>query len=264
MVITFTPEISFYTTVYNNVREVGYSLRSLILVCKRLRERYGIGSEIIIVDSYSNDGTYEKISEIVEDANKLGVPIKVVRYKCSRGLGRNIGLMMCRGEYVVYVDMDDIYDSELLPEIIAHYIRDEKLRDKTFYIWLMPRKYAIGAGGIFDLNRTEDIEFAARVAKNYEMLPVLEPYTYRPLERPFMRPVRPMNPLSRNLFITTFLSERRYAKSLIGYFKRELRNKLDMIRGMGYRPSKMLRELLYLRKYRGHILLVALAYHLLF
>jgi glycosyltransferase involved in cell wall biosynthesis len=267
MVITSTPEISFYTTVYNNVREVEPSLRSLIHVCKRLRELYGVESEVIIVDSYSNDGTYEKILEIVKDTSELNVPIKVVRYRCSRGLGRHIGLMMCRGEYVVYVDMDDIYDGELLPEIVAHYIRDEKLRDKTFYIWLMPRRYAIGAGGISDLNRTEDIEFAARVAKNYEMLPTLEPYTYRPLERPFVRAVTSgarVQRTSSKLFITTFLSERRYARSLIGYFKREFRNKLDMIRGMGYRPSKLLRELLYLRKYRGVGLLIALAYHLFF
>jgi hypothetical protein len=37
-----------------------------------------------------------------------------------------------------------------------------------------------------------------------------------------------------------------------------------MIRGMGYRPSKLLRELLYLSKYRGLTLLVVLAYHLFF
>jgi len=109
---------------------------------------------VIIVDSYSSDGTYEKILEIVKGTSEVNVPIKVVRYKCSRGSGRYTGLMMCRGEYVVYVDMDEIYDSELLPEIIAHYIRDEKLRHRTFYIWLMPRKYAIDAGGISDLNRT--------------------------------------------------------------------------------------------------------------
>jgi hypothetical protein len=89
------------------------------------------------------------------------------------------------------------------------------------------------------------------VAKNYEMLPTLEPYTYRPLERPFIRAVASEMRVQRTSgksFITTFPSERRYAKSLIGYFKREFKNKLDMIRGMGYRPSKLLRELLYLQE----------------
>jgi len=260
------PLVSFYTTVYNNVGEIEYSLRSLIFTCERLKEKYGMESEIVIVDNYSDDGTYEKMLEVLKEIRKHDIrnSVKIIRYSCSRGLGRQIALMKAKGKHVVFItDMDLVYDSVLFSDMIAYYLTNKKLHDKAFYLWLMPKSYAVSVGGINDLNRTEDIEFAARVAKNYEMLPILKPHTYLPSEWSFLKPITPQR-RSNRFFITTYISERRYVKSFIGYLRRELRNKLDMIRGMGYTPSKIIQELLYLRNYRGITFFIALAYHMFF
>ncbi|MEM1714002.1 MAG: glycosyltransferase family 2 protein [Desulfurococcaceae archaeon] len=258
--------ISFYTTVYNNAPWIKHSLRSIISTCLKLKSKYDIESEIIVVDNYSNDGTYEKMIEVLDEFTRNGVIIKakIIRYRCNRGLGRQIALKLSKGNYLFFItDMDLIYDDELLSDVIAWYLMNERLRKSAFYLYLMPREYAVSVGGIMNLNRTEDIEFAARIAKHYEILPVIKPFSYELLDRPFVKGGHIVKPKT-NLFITTFVSERRYAKSILGYLKRELGNKIDMIRGMGYTPAKIIRELLYLRKFRGITFIISFAYHILF
>jgi Glycosyl transferase family 2. len=62
-------------------------------------------SAIVIVDSYSTDGTYEKLKQIEKEFN-----LKILRFKSSRGLGRGIALKHCPDNSITaYIDLDVTY-----------------------------------------------------------------------------------------------------------------------------------------------------------
>ena len=262
--------ITFYGTVYNSARYIERSLKSIIDTAMRLKA-YGVESEIVIVDNYSDDGTWEimqKLKEVYEGEVRL----RLVRYKSSRGLGRNIALRLSHGEFVFFIsDLDIEYNPVKLFNIIIgylilrHLIKEHIQLDPKicFYIFIAPRDVALNVGGILDLNRTEDIEFGARLIRECIMLPVLE--VLRPVEfSEFMRPLENITSSRPKLFISTYFSEIRYSKNLLHYLRRELRNKVDMICGMGYTPVKVVRECRLLRKFKGVGFLSCVFYHLLF
>lgn len=72
--------------------------------------------EIILVDDGSPD-TCPKLCEKLRDRDKR---IKVI-HKKNGGLSdaRNCGLKDCTGEYVLYVDSDDIIDSDLVEKLVS-------------------------------------------------------------------------------------------------------------------------------------------------
>jgi len=63
--------------------------------------------EVIVVDNFSNDNTL-KIAE------SFGA--KMVRKKCNPASARNIGLAMSTGEYILFLDSDQILSSTLIEE----------------------------------------------------------------------------------------------------------------------------------------------------
>jgi glycosyltransferase involved in cell wall biosynthesis len=246
LALTEEVDISFYGTVYNSVKYIRTSLASIAETALELR-KYGITSEVVIVDNYSSDGTWEALNELRRIYSEKGLEIRLLRYRCSRGLGREIALRAARGKYLFFIDLDVEYNVNNLVKIIVNYMRiiNYMKRGMCFYIFLTPRPLVFGVGGIRDLNRTEDIELCARLAKHSIVLPVLAE-DLRPLpESTFMRGLEAYE--AKSLFpISTYLSERRYAKRFRDYIRRELRNKLDMIRGMGYTWEKLLKESIYL------------------
>jgi hypothetical protein len=126
----------------------------------------------------------------------------------------------------------------------------------------VPREIALEVGGISDLNRTEDIEFCARLSKKCIVLPVLRGFDFMSDEE-FMKSLDMHSHYVKNTLITTYVSERRYAKNFLNYIRREFRNKIDMIHGMGYgHPETIIRECVFLRKFKGFKMLLCIIYHL--
>jgi len=235
-------DLSFYGTVYNSAKYIRRSLTSIVEVVLELK-KHGITSEIVVVDNYSSDGTWEIMNELKKLYAEKGLKIRLVRYKCSRGFGRNIALRLTCSKYLFFVDLDVEYDVHNLTKIITNYMKS--LKGMCLYIFLTPRFVALNAGGIHDLNRTEDIEFCARLIKYSIVLPVVDE-SFRILSDNIFMNGLDSYEAETMFFISTYLSERRYAKGLRGYIKRELRNKIDMICGMGYTWKKLLREAVYL------------------
>jgi glycosyltransferase involved in cell wall biosynthesis len=88
--------ICIYGTVYNNVHSVEKSVESV------WRPEY----DIVIVDNYSTDGTWEKLLGLRKEFN-----IKLYRYRCSRGLGRHIALYKRPEDSITaWFDLDTIYN----------------------------------------------------------------------------------------------------------------------------------------------------------
>jgi len=77
-------DVSFIATVYNSVDTVSASLQSVIEVIEKLP---CLSFEIIIVDNFSHDGTYEKLLNFKTKAlNTRNLKrFLVVRLRSSRG-----------------------------------------------------------------------------------------------------------------------------------------------------------------------------------
>jgi glycosyltransferase involved in cell wall biosynthesis len=260
-------DVSFSTTVYNNMPWVRRSLLSLIETSRILKNVHNLNCEIVAVDNFSDDGTFEEISKTKYEVKD--VPINIVRRRCTRGMGRHIATLRSKGSILVYVDMDTIYDTEFFSSLIASYIRHPFLSTMALYITLVRRDFALKIGNFQDLNRTEDVEFCARLAESKLVLPLIDPATFSPydiastLEKEHAKMHQYKNPSSQ-LFVETYGSERRYSTNFLGYLRREFNNKIDMIRGLGLTPSKIVREQWFLRKTRGAVFFISVYYHLAF
>jgi glycosyltransferase involved in cell wall biosynthesis len=237
------PLFSVCGIVYNNVNEIRRSLDSVMSAMR------GMSYEVVIVDNYSTDGTFEILQEYAQnDPN-----VRVYRYKCSRGLGRQIAYRLSRGKYIIVIDeLDCYYDSRRLRIAVEGYLK-WSLRDKKCIIdacLICPRQAIESVGGWRDLNRTEQDEFIVRLFLNH--LAAYLPTELRQKSKP-------------STFFLTFdmLSERRYSGGL-GFIRRFIQNKMDMICGSGYTIRKVASTYRYV--YHSCLPLVYLSclYHLFF
>ena len=101
-------------TCYNEVGTVRDSLRSLL---SQVDEDY----EIVVVDNFSGDGTYEALKEF---AGSRGV--KVIQKRSSRGEGRQYALEHASGEYIIAnLDLDDVFQPVLGRLVRKYHLRAE-------------------------------------------------------------------------------------------------------------------------------------------
>lgn len=85
-------------TTYNNVTTVQRSLRSIL-------SQTDDSFEVVIVDNFSSDGTYEIIKGLCAEKGA-----KLLQRKCSRGKGRQIAFEASMGEVIISnLDTDEVY-----------------------------------------------------------------------------------------------------------------------------------------------------------
>jgi len=201
------PKISICATVYNNADRVSASLDSIIKQFPDFNKNF----ELVIVDNYSTDGTYEILEKYMQKYKN----IHVYRTKCKRGKGRDIALRKSKGVYVFNVDLDTIYYPTLSKIIYQSIRRFKQKTDHNVITGVIRRDTLLKIGRYKDLNIFEDTELKARAIHNgITFLTV---------------PVKiGENQLARDRF-----REERYANS---YFKKIVRLILDIednIRGNG-------------------------------
>jgi len=100
------PLISVVTTVRNEEPHLAQLLDSLLV--------QEAPFEIIVVDSESRDRTHEIAERYA--ATHPGI-VRVVERSGSRGIGRNAGVALARGEFVAFIDGDCFADSQWLRTI---------------------------------------------------------------------------------------------------------------------------------------------------
>lgn len=107
--------VSIITPTYNSKN---YIMDSVISVINQTYSHW----ELIIVDDYSIDGT----RDILQDIKDMDPRIKVIYSDVNSGSGvsRNIGLSNSIGQYVAFLDSDDIWSSTKLSSQIDYL--DEK------------------------------------------------------------------------------------------------------------------------------------------
>ena len=98
--ISETPKISIIIPIYNGEDFITPLISSIQV--QSLKDL-----EIIFVDDYSQDESYEKILE----AQNIDKRIKIFRNKINRGIfySRFFGALQSKGSYVAFIDCDDLY-----------------------------------------------------------------------------------------------------------------------------------------------------------
>lgn len=119
-----------------------------------------IEMELVLVDNYSNDGTYEILKELQSKYN-----IQLYKKKSNRGLGRNIAFDKTEGIYTISVDVDEIFVDGIYKNIL---INHNNLLDKNGIVnFELCKRDVIERAGNWnqELNAAEDIELKARILK---------------------------------------------------------------------------------------------------
>jgi len=217
----FESSFAFFGTIYNNVHTVDLTLSSINNVIDLLPE---VSFEIAVVDNYSSDGSFEKLQyyqKIFEQKSNVK-SFKILRRKSSRGLGRQLALLLTSSEYVIPIDFDCIYRSSVLGMLIRDILKyDLKCvllgNEGLYYICL--RDYVVDIGGYRDLNYGEDTDILVRLCcfKEVVSLPVA---------------------ISVNLGSYIRRGERRYARGF-QFLLRSLRNFVEKMLVGGYNPGKL-------------------------
>jgi GT2 family glycosyltransferase len=100
-----------------------YNRREQVISCIRSIENVSYDNkEVIIVDNNSNDGT-------VEVVRKMFPKVKICELNFNAGAvgGRNEGVRLAKGEYLCFVDSDNIVDSDFLTELVKHAESDRSI-----------------------------------------------------------------------------------------------------------------------------------------
>lgn len=128
-------KLSIVTTVKNEEKNIQNFIESVLLQEPPW--------ELIIVDSMSTDNTVN----IIEGYSKKIENIKLIKNKCSRGKGRNIGVANSSSEYIVFTDGDVILDKSWLKYIREDFENGEEI--------VAGKTILVGKNAFIDLERVE-------------------------------------------------------------------------------------------------------------
>ena len=138
--------ICVYGTVFNNASTVEDSVKSV----------FDPSYDIVIVDSYSRDGTWEKLQKLKKEFN-----LTLLRLKSTRGRGRAYALEHCPdSSTTAYFDLDVRYNENF------HKVLKSGLKELLVFgpilTYVQTKEEILRFGNWPDLNFGEDIEFLSR------------------------------------------------------------------------------------------------------
>jgi glycosyltransferase involved in cell wall biosynthesis len=243
--------LSVCVPVYNNVKYVHNFLDKLIIALN------GLDYEIVVVDGYSTDGTFELLTNYAKKYRN----IRIYRYRCkslglnrpSRGLARQLAFKLSKGKYIIPLEFDVFVEPEKFRLAVESYLKSP-LRDKKGTNIIIPRDLINEAGGWRDLHRAEDVDFLTRLFMK-DLLVWL----------PVKIGVHVGVPTSQRSFLPSErYREKKYVKNLMEAIPYYLRNKIDMICGSGYTMKKVLTTYRYIYRKSLVFCFLTCIYHLFF
>ncbi|MBQ9983248.1 MAG: glycosyltransferase [Lachnospiraceae bacterium] len=100
-------KVSVIIPFHNGINYVNETMR--MIVNQTLKE-----IEIICVDDESTDGTFERLVEIAKTDERILVK---QQKKANAGAARNLGMKHATGQYLMFLDSDDIYELDLVESL---------------------------------------------------------------------------------------------------------------------------------------------------
>ena len=209
-------KLSAYGTCFN-------SKSSIIPFVENLFSTFlGINLELVLVDNYSKDGTWETLKELQSKYN-----IQLYRKSSNRGLGRNTAFEKTEGDYTLSVDVDEIFLDTTYKNIFLNHTK--LMKDDTIVNFELSHRYVIEKAGNWNpnLNASEDIELRARILKTggkFIAVPAILKMDANVLN-------------GKNKGLTT-INEYRYVKGF-PYIKRLISHLADVVKGGGLEYSDL-------------------------
>lgn len=122
--LVIQPKVSVIIPAFNAEFCIAAAIRSV------LEQRFNLEIEIIVVDDGSSDGTAKVVSELSSEHHQIRL-YKNIRSKGPSG-ARNTGLIHSTGEYVAFLDADDLWLNNHLIEGI-HFLESNLNVDVVLY-----------------------------------------------------------------------------------------------------------------------------------
>lgn len=153
---------SICATVYNSSEIIDESVKPLI--------NLDANFEVVIVDNFSTDGTFEKLTAYEPR-------IKVYRIKCSRGLGKQKAIEFSTGDVIIQISDFDVSYTNIIELVNIHekYYSDKVVtfipnsRDCNAVMYIGKRDLFSRIQGFPDLNNSDDLYFN-KVAESLGLL----------------------------------------------------------------------------------------------
>lgn len=139
--------ISVVVPTFNAATYVGDCLRSIA-------SQTLVPQEVVLADDFSSDATVPAASEI---GQKLGLPLRVVRgpERGGPGANRNRGMAVATGDWIAFLDADDLWLPEHLERLAA---TAEKTQADVIYSGTELRDFESGAVILVaDIKKNPDI-----------------------------------------------------------------------------------------------------------
>lgn len=98
--MNINPLVSIIVAAYNEEKNIEKCIESLI------KQTYN-NIEIIVINDGSEDGTKELVEKICEKDDRI---LLLTQQNQGVSVARNLGIKVCKGEWVMFADADDEYD----------------------------------------------------------------------------------------------------------------------------------------------------------
>jgi glycosyltransferase involved in cell wall biosynthesis len=145
--------LSVCTTNYNCAHALAQHLRS---VYENLK---GLDFEYLVVDNFSKD---ESLS-ILQSWASSHTNMTVVQKRCTMGEGRQVAFKRSQGNYVMVVDTDVVYASQLRRFVDRYFETWSEYSVQAVYCAILPRHHWESVGGRRSLNTNEDADMWVRL-----------------------------------------------------------------------------------------------------
>lgn len=113
------PLVSIIIPSFNRAQLIGETLNSVL-------EQTYKNWECIIIDDNSTDETVKVIHSFQEKDNRFKLIIKPKVHKQGASISKNLGLKLAAGEYIQFLDSDDILNENKLEEQINLLLKESK------------------------------------------------------------------------------------------------------------------------------------------
>ena len=98
----------------------------------RLQDQTFLNWECILIDDYSQDDGYKKVSKFIKYDKRIKAYKNILKKEIHGPYqGRNYGLNLAIGEYICFLDIDDYWDKYML-EIKYNFLMENKKTDIIF------------------------------------------------------------------------------------------------------------------------------------